>query len=327
MTNHKNFWSFQTGFEGSQDHVNKLLEGTDTWNAWQAEDPDKRIRFTNLNLSPDAVRGTKLWEDDNCRAGLCRLNLRNTHFEGGSFADADLFGANLRGCTLSQVDLSGTRLVFAVVDGTTRLYYCRYDRKTDCTGVVLGDIQFRAPGDPAYLERNIREISWKSWGKHNAKISLGARAFWSLSDYGASTTRLISWFFLFAFLFSIIYCLPGIVVGIHDYKLNEVTHSTPIWLIPVRSMYFSVVTMTTLGFGDIHANPEPTFSAVCGHFLLSLQVLLGYFMLGALITRLSILFQSPGAPPAFGPRDIPRKLEPTPSFCDIITDFLKKRTT
>ncbi len=320
MTNHETFWGLQTGFVGNKDHVNKLLEGVDAWNAWRSENPDELIRFDNLDLSSDAVRGTKLWADDICRAGLSGLNLQKTHFERGSFAAADLFGADLRGCTLSQVDLSGTRLVVSVVDGTTRLYYCRYDRKTDFTGVVLGDIQFRAPGDPAYLERNIREISWESWSKHNGKLSLGARAFWSLSDYGASTSRLISWFFLFAFLFSIIYCLPGIVDGIHD---ND---NTPIWFVLVRSMYFSVVTMTTLGFGDIHANPEPTFVGVCGHFLLSLQVLLGYFMLGALVTRLSILFQSPGAPPAFGPKNVPRKLEPTPSFLGIISGFSQKWT-
>lgn len=55
--------------------------------------------------------------------------------------------------------------------------------------------------------------------------------------------------------------------------------------------------MTTLGFGDIHAGTsEAEWAAWAGHVLLTIQVLLGYFMLGVLITRLAILFQSPGAP-------------------------------
>ena len=56
----------------------------------------------------------------------------------------------------------------------------------------------------------------------------------------------------------------------------------------VRSLYSSVVTMTTLGFGDMHANP----ASIAGHALLMVQVLLGYMMLGSLITRLAIFFQS-----------------------------------
>lgn len=55
----------------------------------------------------------------------------------------------------------------------------------------------------------------------------------------------------------------------------------------LRAGYFSVVTMTTLGFGDIHAHPM----SPVGHLLVMLQVLIGYVLLGALITRLAILFR------------------------------------
>ena len=58
----------------------------------------------------------------------------------------------------------------------------------------------------------------------------------------------------------------------------------------VRVLYFSVVTMTTLGFGDMYAEPGSIF----GHILLIFQVLLGYVLLGALITRFAILFSGEG---------------------------------
>ena len=57
-----------------------------------------------------------------------------------------------------------------------------------------------------------------------------------------------------------------------------------------HALYFSIVTMTTLGFGDIHAAPDSPL----GQVLLSVQVLLGYVMLGALVTRFAVLFQAGG---------------------------------
>ncbi len=50
------------------------------------------------------------------------------------------------------------------------------------------------------------------------------------------------------------------------------------------------MTMTTLGFGDMYAAP----GSVWGHILLTFQVLFGYVLLGALITRFAILFSSEG---------------------------------
>ncbi len=57
-----------------------------------------------------------------------------------------------------------------------------------------------------------------------------------------------------------------------------------------RSVYFSIVTMTTLGFGDIKARRNST----AGQFIVVAQVVCGYLLLGALITRLGILFAAGG---------------------------------
>lgn len=56
----------------------------------------------------------------------------------------------------------------------------------------------------------------------------------------------------------------------------------------IRAFYFSVVTMTTLGFGDMYAEK----GSMAGHILLMLQVLLGYVFLGALVTRFGVLLNS-----------------------------------
>ena len=58
----------------------------------------------------------------------------------------------------------------------------------------------------------------------------------------------------------------------------------------IRPIYFSIVTMTTLGFGDMYANK----GSIVGHVLLILQVILGYVLLGALVTRFAVLFTAGG---------------------------------
>lgn len=48
--------------------------------------------------------------------------------------------------------------------------------------------------------------------------------------------------------------------------------------------------MTTLGFGGMHANPDRPW----GHIALIIQVLIGYILLAALVTRLAVLFRGSG---------------------------------
>jgi hypothetical protein len=118
--------------------------------------------------------------------------------------------------------------------------------------------------------------------------------FWGLSDYGISTGRILFWFFTLSILFASIYANfafwkpPGIVCDL------MVEPHEPLWhyglLLFIRPIYFSVVTMTTLGFGDMYAQ----VNSVWGHVLLTIQVLLGYVMLGALITRFAVLFTAGG---------------------------------
>jgi hypothetical protein len=128
------------------------------------------------------------------------------------------------------------------------------------------------------------------------------RYFWNISDYGHSTKQIIRTFFRLAILFGIYYYIggaidcycfenssPGIVSELFEF--NGI--ALPWWEIPFRSVYFSIVTMTTLGFGDMHANAGNPF-AIVGYLLLTIQVLLGYVMLGALVTRFAVLFTAGG---------------------------------
>jgi hypothetical protein len=95
---------------------------------------------------------------------------------------------------------------------------------------------------------------------------------WSIIDYGRSLLRVALLSFGLAGVYGAIYRLfPEIL----DFKQSAQTWFTP--------YYFSIVTYTTLGFGDI--KPK----TLLGELVVSSEVILGYTTLGLL---LSVLAQS-----------------------------------
>jgi len=225
-------------------------------------------------------------------------NLTQTHLEGAKLFQAHLEGAHLQGADLTGTVLSGAYLQgihagFAIVDGRTEMLECEIDRQTNFCGVGLGNVIIR-PAERQLLEHNIRRISWKEWytGQSERRYvralrqsaTLPVRWFWFVSNYGLSTGRIIFTFFAIAIIFAAAYYRSfDLVSFIGD---QGRTQFESFW----HAVYFSVVTMTTLGFGDIAANPKNWV----GQGVLMLQVCLGYVLLGALVTRFAILFTAGG---------------------------------
>ncbi|MBS3764581.1 MAG: two pore domain potassium channel family protein [Planctomycetes bacterium] len=110
-----------------------------------------------------------------------------------------------------------------------------------------------------------------------------------MCDYGRSTWRVLISFTVLAMGFAVAYTLlPESVVAIWAEQPGQRLGFG-------YSLYFSIVTMTTLGFGDVYAAP----SSAVGQFLLSLQVVLGYLLLGTLVTRFAMLFSAGGPSASF----------------------------
>jgi hypothetical protein len=149
---------------------------------------------------------------------------------------------------------------------------------TNFAGVGLATARITPPENRTLLEYNIRRLSWQRWYKSHRVLAMPAGLFWFLSDYGRSTGRLLIFFFLFAFDFAALYLIPTRVpfawmevsypwtenhmwpphVSYLDHYQDENGQVQQLsmrqtW---VRAVYYSVVTMTTLGFGDIYAHPE-----------------------------------------------------------------------
>ena len=200
---------------------------------------------------------------------------------------ASLIGAKLQGAWFVLSNLGSTDFSYAQVDGTTIIEgSCYFDRGTNFTGVGL-DSAIIYPDIKTAFRNNIRRFHWREWiNRGNWFTGLFKKAFWWMNDYGSSSSRIIYTFFGLALLFGVLYfVLEFAGKGVIE---NLVVDGAPWHLMLVRALYFSVVTMTTLGFGDMYA----LSTSYLGCLLLMIQVVLGYVILGALVTRLGILFTS-----------------------------------
>lgn len=250
------------------------------WNNWRKEHYKEEIWLEGTDLM---------------RAHLEGADLHFAHLEGAYLVDAHLEGADLW-----LAHLEGATFVASVVDGSTLFWDCSVDRKTDFRGVGLQSC--RIDESTKYtLQYNKRRLNWQYWYRGQSKKKLlrkmhqlltsPVRLFWFLSDYGRSTTRILLVFLALAIIFAVAYWkMPDcVMVNCQVGGLRNFLHS----------LYFSVVTMTTLGFGDIAANPQSSL----GQVLLMLQVFCGYFLLGAIVTRLSILFTAGGPAGRFSKKE------------------------
>lgn len=241
------------------------------------------------------LRGANLRE-----AHLEGANLREAHFEGADLFLAhlngaslgsahlegtDIGGSSLKGADLTLAHLEGASFMGSQVDGAN-IFVPFVDSKTDFRGSNL-ETALVFTETKNRLKYNIRRMNWEEWYLEHRFFKWPVKVFWWLTNYGTDQKNLLRTFFLVAFGFALIYWYsPEIIHGLS----TEEVPSFPRLFVLARAMYFSIVTMTTLGFGDMYAAP----TNLLAHGLLTLQVLLGYSFLGALITRLGILFLAEG---------------------------------
>lgn len=284
------------------------------WNEWREEHPNEDIWLQRGNFRGWFLKGIHLNSGESIDVDSHTYGFTGKiHLEG-----ADLFATNLEGAYLWEAHLESVNFAVsnikrtnfdkaflqkanffqAIVDGETSVWQCKvnqYNSKnwgTHFSGVGLDSIRID-PATKQLLEYNIRRKNWEEWYKEHAKLKWVVKPFWWVSDYGLSTGRIIACFFILAIFFAAIYSNfsywypPGIVSNL------EVEPHLPIWhyffLLLIRPIYLSTVTMT-IGFGNMDANAQ----SILGHILIGLQVILGYVLLAALVTRFAVLFTAGG---------------------------------
>jgi hypothetical protein len=233
-------------------------------------------------------------------ANFSAAHLENAYLEDAKLTSARLPGANLKNAILANSDLKNAYLVDAHLEGTTlsaanlknanlssvtydhkilwklisatrfnlkKLWSHRYDILLDttirCKGVnaatCYGSQQFKIfLQDQDFLE----EFLEKKWGKKIFFI------WWLFADCGRSLGRWAGWSLVLALLFALLFWS----LGSTSFDTQHLDFSL------LTMFYYSVVTFTTLGFGDII--PRTSTAAMC----VTVEVILGYVMLGGLIT-------------------------------------------
>jgi hypothetical protein len=103
---------------------------------------------------------------------------------------------------------------------------------------------------------------------------------WLFADCGRSFFRWALWSLLFSVLFAFFFYNIFYLNDINSFKPDYIYEELP----GLSFLYYSVVTFTTLGFGDIV--PKPGLLQL----IVMLEVILGYIMLGGLISILANKF-------------------------------------
>jgi len=226
-------------------------------------------------------------------ADLNSACLKDANFSDAHLEKADLFRAHLENATLSyahfeNADFSNCYLKeisFQKCYMAGAYFYPNLDdiESVDFRGIDLNNINME-DSLKAQIKYQNRKRNWHEWYKKHPFARWPVRMFWLTSDYGYSTRWIISSFVILSFIFAALYFFwPD---GLNGLNTNKDGDSF------IHALYFSVVTMTTLGFGDIHAKSGYQGTQI----LVMLQVLLGYILLGVLISHLATLQQLDGPP-------------------------------
>jgi len=242
--------------------------GADLSHAGLNECSAKMAGFGGADLSHASMINADLSDSVLSRSILVGADLRASNLTRARLTEADLSGAvftraNLENSDLKHSNVANTNFELANMQGC-RLLGIRNFRKADWIGADIRGLDLRG----AYLVRRyiadenyLYEFKIQSWWN---KIIYWI--WWFTSDCGRSIFRWFVWLLVATLVFAGIYSQLEIDYG---------TYET--WFSPI---YFSFVTLTTLGYGD--AVP----ASLIAQIFVSLQAITGYLGLGGLLSIL-----------------------------------------
>lgn len=288
-------------FKGNPKHYKKLLIHIETrdiegWNVWQ-ERSHKKKESEEANLNFAHWDEAQLYHTDLRGAILEKAYLKEASLIGAHLEEANLHESNLEGANLHEAHLEGADIHHAELNNAN-LRIIWFNKKTKCDNTLFGDTVLSTHPECKISEnelikilskaevnnvrfidpvfgRKVRDENWLyhykrqcSWYKKPLQFIWCAT-----SNYGRNIWLWALWSLVFAVLFALIY------LGFYQkFPLNfHTVYISPDY--PFLSfLYYSFVTFTTLGFGDI----VPATGWL--QFWVALEVVIGYIMLGGLIS-------------------------------------------
>ncbi len=250
--------------------------------------------LTHANLSGASLKGANLDNIQGQKAGFgmadlsdaslfnakldfstfTKAKLKNTNFQCAKLQGARLRQADLTKADFTEADLVSSDLSLSTVKGArfdnadlrgSKLRLLKGFKRASWIGTDIRDINFAG----AYLlKRFIIDQNYIEEFKRQNLFTRFIYYIWLItSNCGRSMSRWCFWTLFQIIFFATLYSFVGLDYGPHPS--------------PISNIYFSVVTLTTLGFGDVI--PE-TWQ---GQLVVIFEVLTGYIMLGGLLSIFS----------------------------------------
>ncbi len=227
----------------------------------------QRAELNSANLEKAQLFGANLQKAKLIGIGRERymMNMKGAKLCGADLRGAALGDANLQGAEMRRADLRGATLVMVNLFGVD-VSGVRYNRKTKCRSVRVDDCF----GSPRF-KRFVLDQDYLAEFKEDHPVWY--RLWWLFADCGRSLWPWAAWSVVMALGFALVYYF-GFDAG--DFKCPKKL-GWSLW----TTIYYSVVTFTTLGFGDITPQDDKAAMWVMA------EVVVGYIMLGGLISILA----------------------------------------
>jgi hypothetical protein len=303
----------------NEEHVGRLMQGVQVWNDWRTSNPDIVLdlsgadfskadltgaNFSGLrslstpvlaNLTGTTLSGANLTGTDFTLADLSQANLTGANLSGSRLIFTNLTNAYLMGTNLTKALVIKSNLTEANLTGADLTSANLYDSNIAGATFLLANLTDVQVTDVKWNPRKMRR-RWKSvrgldscWGNALFKRAAADQDFldtleqhwrgtwamvlfwlWGLStNYGRSLQRVASMGLVIAILYGLTY----------TWWPEMLSYQRPqTWFTP---FYFSIVTFTTLGFGDVVP------ATAIGEIVVSTEVILGYVTLGLLLAVLA----------------------------------------
>ncbi len=211
--------------------------------------------FSGCELTSSDFSRSDILYADFANAILSECNFSKTNLTLTSFCNSDLNLADLRGAWITDIDLVDSNLGFV-----------KFNRRT--TFHNMDPSKVSGASNPLFLSYTRRRIFLQHFKSQSFLNCVLYYIWFAISDCGYSFTR---WFALSAIICSVF----GKVYSLIPSDFSIINNRVPT---AFSFYYYSVVTFTTLGFGDILPK------TLRAEILVTLEVIVGYIMLGGLIS-------------------------------------------
>ncbi len=242
--------------------------------------------LTGVELRHANLVGAKLNHATLYCAVLDYANLSRAKLNHGELLLAQLEGCTWDDCDLTDADVTDVQYDRSKLDGK-----CRGVRARTCYGHALfkRDMQDQdlidTLGDELRQRRNTLDYDARTsprnldpvhrWNQLKNQLALQLFNAWGWIDYGRSMMRTAAIAFALAMLFGLVF----LVAAKLGHPMLQYGEGTPDWWF--TPFYYSIVTYTTLGFGDV------TPCTKLGQIIVVIEVIFGYMTLGLLVSILA----------------------------------------